>query len=237
VALAFVASVSAGVVRADAPTIPRYFEFRYGRELLWISATEAITAEGTLRPDVPRAAHLDHSIARWKEQHAGPQPCDITFGHSFTEGPDDGVIQSVEVLDEVVATRTVIDGTVSASTVGMHDGQPYMILQIDVPSKNGRSEPVYLMYPKGRLQFEGITFCKDDELFSGLPAAGDPIVFITSYPLDARGTLYQTTWVVYEHDGQVVGSAQLELEAEARPRSVREFAARLRASQHRQKQR
>lgn len=247
VAFAFVISVSSGVAAADDNTIPGHFDFKFGGDPLWISASEAITASGTLRADIRRPAHLKRLIAQRQEREAGgpgvtsqaaavDETCEISFAERFTEGPDEGAIPSLEVLEEMVSTRSVIDGTVSATAVGIHEGMPYTILQIDVSSKEAPANRVYLMYPKGRLRFDGMTFCNDDSGFSSLPAIGDPILFIASYPLDSTGTLYFTSWVVYEHQSAVVSSPRLQLESTALPGSVRSFAERLRASRQRDKQ-
>jgi hypothetical protein len=240
----FALNLLASVASADNNTIPRYFDFKFGGDPLWISASEAITATGTLRPDIRRSEHLKHRIAEWHERQAAEkgvasdaqnragESCDVTYGHYFNEGPDEGAITSAETLREIVATRSVITGTVTASALGIHDGIPYTILQIDDEAANRR----YLMYPKGRLRFEGMTFCNDDPSFFELPATGDPILFIASDAVDSTGTLFTTSWVVYEHDSAVVTSRSLQLEPDARPKSIRGFAKTLRAAQQGDKQ-
>jgi hypothetical protein len=237
-----------GVAAYADNTIPRYFDFKFGGDPLWIAASEAITPAGVLRSDIQRPGHLKHQIARWHERQAAagaatsqatpsPQSCDISFAEKFTEGPDEGAITSREVLEEMVSSRLVIDGSVSALDVGIHDGMPYTIIQIDVNSKQDPKR-VYLLYPKGRLRFDGLTFCNDDPAFADTPAVGDPIMFIASYPLDSTGTLFSTSWVVYEHQASVAASRRLRLAPADAPRSVKGFAEDLRATrQRRERQR
>lgn len=243
VAFAFLLWMSAGVASADGNTIPHVFDFKFGGGPLWISAADAITPAGTLRSDIRLPEHLKLQLAQWHEKQASSlnavgsnsqiaaESCDVSYGHYFNEGPDEGVITSVDALYEVVATRSVISGTVTDSALGIHDGIPYTILQIDEDS----SARVYLLYPRGHLRFEGMTFCNDDPSFSEVPAIGDPIVFIASDAVDSTGTLFTTSWVVYEQRSTVVSSQGLQLEPAARPKSVRGFAKGLRAAQHREK--
>jgi hypothetical protein len=244
-ALVFVACVNVRVISADDNTIPGRFTFKFGGDPIWISAAEAITPSGALRPEVHRPEHMKRLMTRWQEQEAFRKSvdtqqvkelCDITFAERFTEGPDEGSITSLAVLDEIAATRSVINGTVSASAVGIHDGAPYTILQIDADSMEAFPKRVYLMYSRGRLQFDGMAFCNNSPAYSELPRIGDPIMFIASYPLDSTGTLFFTSWIVYERETAVVSSQGLQLEPDARPKSVRAFADRLRSVQQRQNQ-
>jgi len=246
-ALILLACVSSAVAAADN-MIPRYFEHKFGGELLWVAASDAITAEGTLRPDLPRrnplSSHMRQALEQEKSRRmAAPDVaqrtvdvCDVQYGHRFTEGPDDGVITSSAVLDELLATRSVISGTVTASALGIHEAIPYTILQIDVDAKEPSANRVFLMYPRGRVRFDGITFCNEDPSFKELPSIGDSIVFIASHPIDSTGTLFSTRHVVYETEsGAVASSTSLRLEPEALPKSVRGFTERLRAGQQRDK--
>jgi hypothetical protein len=232
VIVVLVACATVGSASADDNTIPRYFEFKFGRDLLWISASEAITATGSLRPDIHQLEDLKSRFAEWRKNIVRdgrtPDTCDVSYGHVFAEGPDDGAITSSASLEETVATRAVISGTVTATALGIHNAIPFTILQIDEDGEAGRAPRVYLMFPRGRLQFEGITFCNDDPTFTDMPTVGDPIVFIASYPLDAAGTLYSTSLIVYEHASVVMSSDNFQLQGEARPQSVRAFAERLR---------
>lgn len=245
-ALILLACVGSAVAAADN-TIPRYFEHKFGGELLWIAASEAITAEGTLRPDIPRrdplSSHMRQALEQEKARRMAVsdaqrtvEVCDVQFGQRFTDGPDDGVITSSAVMDELLATRSVISGTVTASALGIHEAIPYTILQVDVDSKEVSPKRVFLMYPRGRLRYDGVTFCNEDPSLKGLPAIGDAIVFIASYPIDATGTLFSTPLIVYETEsGVVASSTNFRLEPEAQPKSVRGFTERLRAVQPRDK--
>jgi hypothetical protein len=229
VAAAFAAWMSVSIASADDNTIPRYFDFKFGGAPIWIAATEAITEEGTLRADIQRPEGLKNRIAQSRERPRPSATCDVQYGHFFDEAPDDFPL-TLEVLNEVLATRSVISGTVTASAVGIHNVVPYTILQIDLDS----SKRVYLMYPRGRLHFDGITFCHEDDFFSEPPSIGDPIVFIASDPIDGTGVLFVTSWIVHEHDGELLITQHLQLEWKARPKSVGEFAKALRAAQRRE---
>jgi hypothetical protein len=228
-------------------TIPRYFEPKFGGDPLWISLSEAMTPEGALRPEIRRRNHLNSQMRQRLEQEsarrktaasdAARQPgdvCDVQYGHRFTDGPDDGVITSVAVLDELLATRLVISGTVTAAALGLHEAIPYTILQIDTDSREVVANRVFLMYPRGRVRFEGIMFCNEDPSFKDLPSIGDSIVFIASHPIDSTGTLFSTRHIVYETEaGVVASSTSLRLEPEALPKSVRAFTERMRGVQQR----
>jgi hypothetical protein len=240
-AVALALGASSGLASADN-TIPRYFEFKYGGDLLWIAASEAITSSGTLRPDVPRPAHLQNHLAEQASRRpvvsddAQPtEKCDVSYGRIFVDGPDEGAITSVATLNETIATRSVISGTVTASELGLHYGIPHTILQIDPEPDADSVDRVYLMFPRGRLRFEGVTFCNEDPTVAGLPAIGDPIMFVASYPLDSAGTLFSTTWIVYEQKSRLTISQHFLMESDARPKSVRGFAQDLRASQGRER--
>lgn len=113
---------------------------------------------------------------------------------------------------------------------------PYTIVQIDTQAEDAPAGRIFLMYPKGRLRFGGMNVCNDDPAFSAVPAIGDPIAFIASYPLDSTGTLFFTSWIVYEHQAALVHSRRLDFEIARLARSVRTFAERLRASRHDHKQ-
>lgn len=241
------ASVTGGVVAAENE-IPRYFEHKFGGELLWISAPEAITSEGKLRPGIRLSADLKERIKQWHEQEAirksaasegaaRTPDCDVQYGHRFTDGPDEGVVTSSATLDELATTRLVISGRVTAAAPGIHVGIPYTVLQIDQDSHEAVPNRVFLMYPRGRLRFEGMTFCNENPSFMDLPSIGDAIVFIASYPLDSAGTLFSTSLIVYETESGVAKSKSFRLEPEAMPRSVRGFTERLRAVQQREKNR
>ncbi|HYC58293.1 MAG TPA: hypothetical protein VEK79_01890 [Thermoanaerobaculia bacterium] len=233
------------VVSANDDTIPKRFVSKFGGDPIWISATEAISPEGTLRKEIRRTAHLQRLIARHEKERSrravapdaqSTAECDIAFSERFTDGPDDGAVTSLEILDEMGATRSIITGRVSASRIGIHDSTPYTILQVDVDSPGTSPKRVYLMYPRGRLQFDGLSVCNVNPLYSELPSVGDQLVFIASYPIDSTGTLFSTPLIIYEHEASVVIPPHLQLEQEAQPSSVRLFAARLREVQQ-QKQR
>lgn len=238
-------------VRSDAVAaeneIPRYFEHKLDWALLWLTLSEAITPEGTLRPDLRRhdtvssemRRHLDQELARKTAAGVKPTPdvCDVEYGHTFADGPDDGVITSSAALEELLETRSVISGTVTATDVGLHSGVPFTILQIDTNSEGAPAKRVFLLYPRGRARYGGLTYCNEDPEFKELPSIGDSILFVASYAVDATNTLFITNYVVYETKSGVVATAGgFRLEPDAQPRSVRGFMERLRAAQKHVKQ-
>ena len=230
---------------ADDGKIPGRFSFKYRDAPIWISSAEAITAEGTLRPDVPRPAHLKlrlSELERGAANRTGPlsnsgkaaDDCDVTFSERFTDGPDDFPVNTLAELAEVAATRSVISGVVSGSAVGLHDGIPYTVLQIDTNLSDSPVGPVYLMYPRGRVRFDDVTLCNDNPIFAELPAIGDPIAFVASAPIDSTGTLFFTprSWIWYEHLAALVGPPSLRADSSARRlSSVRAVTEHLRAKQ------
>ena len=237
--------VATHVVSANDDTIPKRFVFKHGGDPIWISAAEAITPDGWLRPQIRRTPFLEQLIARHAEKQSrrtvapDAQPdteCDIEFSERFVDGPDDGAITSLEILDEMIAKRSVISGRVSASQTGIHESIPYTVLQIDVDSPADAPQRVYLLYPRGRLQFDGMSVCNVNQQYSELPAIGDHLMFIASYPIDSTETLFSTPIIIYEHEAAVVISPHLRLEEDARPKSVRRFAERLREIQERKQQ-
>jgi hypothetical protein len=242
-AILFLASIEwRGAAADERTTIPRYFEPRFGGEPVWIAATEAISASGTLRPDVRRPAYLKTPALAQREARPNVDAadaaasCDVTFGAYFDEGPDDGVVTSLAQLTELAATRLVTSGSVTASEVGLYNGIPFTILQIDVDSKDTSGNRVYLMYPRGRLRFDGVTFCNESTLSAELPAIGDHIVFVASAPVDSAGTLFNTPLVLYEHDAALVPPPGLRLEADSRRQSLRTIAAHLREARREERQ-
>jgi hypothetical protein len=203
--------------------IPSRFWSGSDGDVIWVSASEAITTSGTLRPEIHQPERLkrflkDRATPRTTEAaapEAANESCDVTYTERFTEGRDDFFAGSFAELSDVAASRSVIHGVLSASQIGLHDGLPYTILQIDLDSSNIAHGPVYLMYPRGRLHFGGMTFCNNDPAFSELPSIGDQITFIASRPLDSTGSLYRTSGsgILYEHRGSLVTAPGLQFDS------------------------
>lgn len=246
-AIAFIGCVAANVVSADDDTIPSRFTFKFGGDPIWISASEAITASGALRPEVQRPESLKYLMSRLEQEkasrrnvasdaHEAGDSCDVNYGRRFEDGPDDFSVRSLAQLKDVAASRSVISGVLSASAVGLYDGIPYTVLQIDRASVEAGTDRVYLLYPRGRLRFDNLTFCNSDPSFSELPAIGDPITFVVSAPIDSTGTLFMTSgsWVLYEHEAALVSPPELRLDPEIRRlKSVRAITDHLRTRQQR----
>lgn len=191
------------------------------------SAIVAIAAQG--QGVIPDHFAFEDGRLIWSEasSSASSDPCDVRYGHTFDDSNDDGAIQSVDTLREVLTTRTVISGTVTATAVGVRREMPYTVLQID----SDAGDRVYLLFGGGRLRISGKTVCAEDRTVPGMPAVGDSIVFLTSGAFDATRSLHLSYWIVYEHDGAVMRGTGIQLEAGQEPKSVREFTQRLRAWQ------
>lgn len=227
-------------------TIPGRFWSGSDGDVIWVSASEAITTSGTLRPEVHRPERLNRFLK--DRTPATPRPheatvseaakvsCDVTYTERFTEGRDDFPVESFAELSDVAATRSVIHGVLTASEIGLHDGLPYTVLQVDVDSSDIDQDRVYLMYPRGRLQFDGMSFCNNDPAFSELPSIGDEITFIASRPLDSTASLYRTSgsWILYEHADTIVTAPGLQLDSgNRRLEPLRAITERLHMTQRR----
>lgn len=219
--------------------IPRSFAFNDG-DLVWISADDAITASGSLREDVSWLSRLQRDIRQWREKQTSNQTitsdsfpgCDIAFGGSLVDGPDEFSIRTEAQLREVIQTREVVSGKVIAISSGIHNGMPYSILAI-ARDASGTASTVYLMYPRAKFIFDGVTICNEDPAVGPLPEMGDTILFIASYPIDRSGTLFSTPWVTHQGRGGIAKSSRLLIQYG----SVEEFAARLRSVKHSAEQR
>lgn len=213
-----------GAVFAEDQIPPR-FVFPIYEDPIWIAASEAISAEGKVSPEVLRSSGLDHLERRraWlKEQRARDAAeghssessitadCDAILG-GMTEFSGGWTVRSLAELMEEAATRTVITGVVTASAVGFHGGMPHTILAIRTDSP-AADRVVYMLYPNGRLHYEGMTVCNQDPGYALPPSVGDAITFVaTDEPFDSTRTLYVTngSWIFYEHAGKVVASLAL----------------------------
>lgn len=194
-AAALATSAIVAIAAQGQGVIPDHFAFEDGR-LIWIEASPSASSD----------------------------PCDIRYGHTFDDSNDDGAIQSVDTLREVLKTRTVISGTVTATALGLRREMPYTVLQIDTDT----GDRAYLLFAAGRARSGEKVVCTDDATVPGIPTTGDPIVFLTSGAFDATRSLHLSFWVVYEHAGAVITASDIDLGVGHAPKSVREFAQRLR---------
>lgn len=227
---------------ADSPDIPERFEFRFDGRLIWISAASAITAGGHIRPGVLRPEVRDELLDRRREDAASLQTqasvqessssrCDATFFGSL-HGSDASQATTFADLVDIAASESVVSGIVSGTAVGLHAGKPCTILQIQTDVPVGGGSVAYLLYPDGKLRFDGMTVCNDDPAFAVPPIVGDAVTFVTGSAIDSTGTLFVTdgSLILYDHDGAAVLPPALESDAELRliP-SARELARVLRA--------
>jgi hypothetical protein len=159
-----------------AAEIPDRFLFPSDGLIIWISETAAISEDGRLRPGIlepeellvrRRQAAADRVASPSAEGDSGG--CDATFFEACNL--DLASPTTFGELVDAAATRSVVSGIVSRSAIGLHQGLPYTLLQIerDVPGEGGAV--AYLLYPKGKLRFEGMTVCQDDPRFPAPPAS------------------------------------------------------------------
>lgn len=237
--VALVICCVAGVAVAG-DIIPRSFAFADGTPL-WISADDAITASGGLREDVSWLSRLHRDVLQWRERQTTNRAiasdsvpgCDIAFGGSLVDGPDEFTIETEALLREVIQSRQVASGKVTAIASGIHNGMPYSILAIATDTSSETASRVYLMYPRAKFVFQGVTICNEDPFVGPLPEIGDSILFIASFPIDGTGTLFSTPWVVHQGRRGVVKSSRLPIQRGP----VEEFAARLRSAKQSAQQR
>ena len=204
--LLVILSSVAGVAAAES-AIPDRFVNRWG-DLIWVSAEEALSSDGSVREglnDVDRRklhrrreALIEQRRGLSTQQAGG---CDVEFIGYVSQGGE-GDVKTFADLREIAAARTVISGTVTASAVGLHNGMPHTVLNVESDSV----DRIHVIYPHGRIQLENMTVCNADPMYSELPAVGDAITVIVSKPFDASGTLYWPAGssILYEHDGVLV---------------------------------
>jgi hypothetical protein len=235
----FAASACGSLFAADVP-MPSRFVFRNGGDPIWVSAAEAITSSGFLRPEIYRRESLEAVLEDGKRERARRRAvssdvqCDVIYTERHPDDPGQFPVSSIEQLAEVARTREVISGVVTGLALGVHDVIPYTMVQIDRRPPNASGERVYVMYPRGRLHFDGVTFCNENPDFSELPTLGDSITFVAAHPpvFDTTGALYVTTgsWLLYESNGSVVPPPGLRLDSNVRRlESLHAITVRLRS--------
>lgn len=200
---------------ADDPEsqIPGRFIPKWGGRAIWISASEALNQDGSVRQGVLhqndlRELHRRRDWLRDRRQRGistqgVPRDCDVNFVGYVSQGGESQV-NSFDQLRDLARTRTVIRGTVVASDVGIHSGMPHAILRVN----SDAAGIVYLIYPHARLRMNGMLVCNADPYYAEPPAIGASITAIVSQPLDQTGTLYWPSgWsIFYERDGVVVAA-------------------------------
>jgi hypothetical protein len=227
---------------AAAPDIPQRFEFRSDAAPIWISAASAVAADGHVLPGVLQPEMRDELHDRRRQdgarrnadlstQEESSKGCDASFFGNVHAASDSYPARTFADLVEIASTRTVISGVVSASAVGLHNGKPYTVLQIETDALLEGGFVAYLLYPDGKLRVENMTVCNDDPAFAALPVVGDAVTFVTGSAIDTTGTLFVTdgSLIVYDHAGRTVLPPALELDARLRRiASARELAVVLR---------
>jgi hypothetical protein len=107
---------------------------------------------------------------------------------------------------------------VTGSAVGLHNGQPHTILQVETDAPVEGGSVAYLLYPVAKLRFDGLTVCKDDPAFAAPPTVGDAVTFVAPSAIDSTGTLFVTdgSWILYDHAGAPVVAPTLQSDAKLR---------------------
>jgi hypothetical protein len=220
-----------GLFGADA-SIPARFEFKFDRAPIWIAASEAISADGSLRAGVLSALDREELAIRARDRRRqkqrpateGAAPCDVEYAGVMAGDAAASPARTIAELREAAATRSVMSGRVAATAVGLHLGMPYTVVAIDVDEKR-----VYLLYPVGRLQFEGITVCNKDASYAEVPKEGDAITFLGGTAIDHTGTLYTAagSWIFYDRDGGIVAPPEFAVDVSAGPAPTAQTIAKL----------
>lgn len=240
-AMSLLAAFFTGLLVAAAeehPTIPLRFEFKFGGGVIWVAASEAITSDGIVRPGILRSAAREDLEYRRKHQADGRArsamtaavDCDVAFFGAIVDNFENTPVSTLAELRSKASSRRVVSGVVTACAVGLHTGMPHLVLRVNTDSRGSR-DVVYLLYPAGRVHFDGMTVCNADPAYSGTPAIGDAITFVAPEPIDASDTLFTVpgSWIFYDHQGALVRPPGLRADAETqRIRSAREVADYLR---------
>ena len=190
----FAISCFAGSVRQAAPRFQSLNPYRAAP--LWISAEDALTAEGTLREGAiaPAEEHaLLRAIGQYERQktQADSSECGVTIGTAFDFAPGMEIPQSWDDVQKRANAGIVISGVVTESKIGLYAGAPATLLRIE-PKRSNRALPydAYLVYPHGSLVIRGVRVCASDPSYAEVPAVGDRILFIANQALDESGTLF-----------------------------------------------
>jgi hypothetical protein len=205
--------------RAEDPEalIPGRFMPKGDGQPIWVSAREALSADGSVRQGVLHELQLrdlhsrrDRLLARRQRGISTEvdSTCDVQFiGYTSQGDGFDPNVKTFAELRDLAATRPVIRGTVIASAVGIHFGMPHTVLRVDTPSAG----VVHLLYPHGRIRMNGMMVCNEDPYYSEVPSIGDAITVVLPQPFDEMETLYWPpgSSIFYEHEGGVVAAPYL----------------------------
>ncbi|HYH05492.1 MAG TPA: hypothetical protein VEK11_00395 [Thermoanaerobaculia bacterium] len=207
-------------------SIPTEFQHPHFDRVVWIAADRAVLSD--TQKELLQKGRRQTARQREKEP-AFASGCDVMFFGQIEDSPDLFAARSWNDLHRIASSRTVFEGAVTATAIGLRNGLPYAVLRIE----SGASSPVFLLYPDARLQLDGMTICNIDRSYAPRPSVGDRIVFPASLAADASGTLYHVSgdWIIYEHHGAIVTGPALRSSAEIkRFKSTRDVAAALRAA-------
>lgn len=230
-------------LRADSTSpMPPRFEFKFDRAPIWVAASEAIAPDGSVRAGVLRptareelsrrhASEIERR-ARTRVTTNEAETCDVAFAGVMAGDAAEPGAKTLDDLRDVVAGRSVISGRVAASAVGLHAGMPYTVLQIE--TDRSEDSAAYLLYPAGRMRFEGMTVCNRDASYPELPVAGDVITFVTGPAIDHTGRLFTASgsWIFYDHDGATTTPPGFNLSGEGpKAPTAQELAKLLRSNE------
>lgn len=202
----------AGGARSAAPRFQSLNPYRAAP--LWISAEEALTADGRLREGAIAPAE-ETSLLSALQQYERQKPqieasaCGVTLGPKADFAPGMESPQSWADVQERARTGVVITGTVTESKIGLYAGTPATLLRIE-PKRSNRvlGYDAYLVYPHGSLTINGVRVCTSSRSYAAVPAVGDRVLFVANQALDESGTLFSppAELVFYERNQRLVPS-------------------------------
>ncbi len=215
-----------------ASSIPSRFESTnpYRAAPIWISATEAIDAEGKLRPR--SIAPSDETVLKlaFQRYKRSSDECEVVLQLPVDDAPGMDATQSWEELRAKAARGIVVSGEVTEMTVGLYAGIPATLLKVE-PRKSNRDLPyfAYVVYPRGAVTIEGRRLCTREPGYADLPKPGDRILFIASEPIDPSGMLFRPPpeLIFYQHFGRLVPSPAAERRGLVRFHSLDEIESDL----------
>jgi hypothetical protein len=202
------------VAGGDRGAAPRFQSLNPHRSApLWISAEDALTADGRSRAGVIAPAE-ENSLLRalaHDESKTNPQAaeCGVTLGSTLDFAPGMEIPQSWDDVRKRARGGVVISGVVVESRIGLYAGAPATLLRID-PARSNRALPydAYLLYPQGSMVINGVRVCTSDPGFAEIPVLGDRVLFVANQALDVSGTLFgpPAELIFYERAARFVPS-------------------------------
>jgi hypothetical protein len=181
---------------------------------VWIGAKEALAADGTLRDAAVSGSEqraLRGSLEKARERvpsHTLPQAssqCGVTVARVEEGVSDMGSAASWEALAALLSTRTVYEGRVTGTDVGLYAGVPFTVVQLEATG-GGVARYLYLLLPKGELRINGMRVCTSDPNYPEVPGVGTKIAFIAGTAVDKTGVLFRVPpeRIFYETEGALV---------------------------------